>query len=148
MKPIVLLTLGLVLAGPALAHTDEYLDTVKAPHGGQLRMAGPHHYELVVQADGLDVYVTDHAGTASDIKGASATATVINGKTKTSVTLAPAGGNRLHGAGTFDPKARTKAVLSVSLPGQDAVQARFDLNRPAGDPHAAHKDEAGHDHSH
>ncbi len=39
---------GLALvAGGAKAHDDAYLDTVKAPHGGQLRMAGVHHFELV-----------------------------------------------------------------------------------------------------
>jgi hypothetical protein len=52
-----------------LAHTDEYLDTQKAPNGGQLRMAGVYHFELVVAKDSKEakdnavvVYVTDHAG--------------------------------------------------------------------------------------
>ena len=54
------------LGSPALAHDDAYLDTLKAPHGGQLRMAGPNHYELVVvknsktvRENPIVVYVTD-----------------------------------------------------------------------------------------
>jgi hypothetical protein len=57
-------------AGAVLAHDDAYLDTQKAPNGGQLRMAGPNHYELVLVKDAKEaqenpvvVYVTDHAGT-------------------------------------------------------------------------------------
>ena len=52
----------------ALAHTDDYLDTQKHANGGQMRMAGALHFELVVAKDNkaakespLIVYVTDHA---------------------------------------------------------------------------------------
>ncbi|MES2091726.1 MAG: hypothetical protein V4532_17380, partial [Pseudomonadota bacterium] len=45
------LALGLALAPMAQAHDDAYLDTLTAPHGGQLRMAGSSHYELVVVKD-------------------------------------------------------------------------------------------------
>jgi hypothetical protein len=41
-----------MLAGStALAHTDDFLDTQKAPNGGQQRMAGAYHFELVVAKD-------------------------------------------------------------------------------------------------
>ena len=33
---------SLLWAGLASAHTDDYLDTMQAPHGGQLRMAGAY----------------------------------------------------------------------------------------------------------
>jgi hypothetical protein len=60
--------LGLAMgAGAVYAHDDATLNTVKAPSGGQLRMAGIYHYELVVAKDSKDakdnpvvVYVTDH----------------------------------------------------------------------------------------
>jgi len=32
---------------PALAQTNEYLDTIDGEHGGQLRMSGAYHFELV-----------------------------------------------------------------------------------------------------
>lgn len=114
-----------LLPAIALAHTDAYLDTQRAPHGGQLRMAGPYHFELVVQADQLTLYVTDHAGAKIDTRGASGTATVLANKTKTVVRLAPTGDNTLRGAGRFAMTPDMKAVVSVTLAGQPAQQARF-----------------------
>ena len=82
-----------LLAGTAHAHSDEYLATVKAPNGGQLRMAGVYHLELVVAKDSKEakenaivVYVTDHADKKVDTKGMSATATLLAGKFKASGT--------------------------------------------------------------
>ena len=40
-----------LLSSAAFAHTDEYLDTVVGPNGGQLRMAGAYHFELVLVKD-------------------------------------------------------------------------------------------------
>jgi len=56
----VLLGAVLALAQPVGAHTDDYLDTIATPHGGQLRMAGPYHLELVAKDKELILYVTDH----------------------------------------------------------------------------------------
>ena len=73
----------------AMAHTDEYLDTQKSAKGGQLRMAGVYHFELVVSKDSQEakdnpvvVYVTDHAGTKVPTVGAKGTATILSGKAK------------------------------------------------------------------
>jgi len=56
-------------ATPVFAHDDAYLDSLKSVNGGQVRMAGAYHYELVMSKDSKDVkenpvtvYVTDHAG--------------------------------------------------------------------------------------
>jgi hypothetical protein len=55
MTKTIAVLLGLTFAaGAALAHDDAYLDTQKAPNGGQLRMAGPYHYELVLAKDGKE----------------------------------------------------------------------------------------------
>ena len=74
--------LSLAAYGPSLAHDDAYLDTLTAPHGGQIRMAGALHLELVVHKDGaegkerpIEIYVTDHAGTKQATAGASGTVT-------------------------------------------------------------------------
>ncbi|MDP3124810.1 MAG: hypothetical protein Q8M84_04170, partial [Thiobacillus sp.] len=61
LKPSVL-ALALLFSQGALAHSDEYLDTQTAPHGGQLRMVQQYHFELVVKASEVSVYVTDHSG--------------------------------------------------------------------------------------
>lgn len=139
----------LFTAAPTLAHTDEYLATVKAPHGGQLRMTGPYHLELVVAKDSaqakenaVTVYVTDHAGTAIDTKGGSGTVTLLGGGNKATVKLAPAGGNALQGSATYSSSPELKAIVSVTLPGKDEAQARFVPLAPAApkaqDEHAGH----------
>ena len=120
-----LLTLSLIFSQTVLAHTDEYLDTQTAPHGGQLRMAGMQHYELVVKPNEVTVYLTDHAGTKIPSKGATGSATVLSGKNKTAVKLIPADDNVMKGAGKFNLAPDMKLVVSITLPGQAAEQARF-----------------------
>jgi hypothetical protein len=120
-----LLALALIFSQGAFAHTDEVLDKTAAPHGGQLRMAGMHHLELVVKANEITVYLTDHAGKSQPAEGATGTATVLSGKTKTSVPLAPAADNVLKGSGKFELAPGMKVVISVTLPGQAPLQARF-----------------------
>ncbi len=120
-----LLAVSLIFSQGALAHTDEYLDTQAAPHGGQLRMAGMYHYELVVKANEVTVYLTDHAGAKLAAKGASGTATVLSGKTKASVKLLPTEDNVLKGNSKFGLAPDMKVVVSITLPGQASQQARF-----------------------
>lgn len=116
----------------ALAHSDEYLDTQKTPNGGQMRMAGVYHFELVVARDSKEakdnpvvVYVTDHAGTKVSTVGAGGTVTLLGGKTKVSVKLAPDGDNRMKGIGKYASTPDLKAVVSVTMSGKPAEQARF-----------------------
>lgn len=141
MKASSLWIMGLcaVLSAPVMAHTDEYLDTIAGEHGGQLRMAGPSHFEMVVKPDALQIYVTDHAGQATPVEGATGSAMVLSGTAKQQITLAPKGNNLLEGAGTFTPGQPVKAVVKVQLSGQEAQQVLFDSSKhkPA-DPHAGH----------
>lgn len=123
--PSLILAAALAAAAPALAHDDAYLDTVKAPHGGQLRMAGPYHFELVA-ATPLAVYVTDHAGAKVSTKGATGRAIVLAGKEKATLVLEPYGENALKAAGAYPAQAGMKVVVTVTLPGESAPQqARF-----------------------
>lgn len=122
----------LIATGAARAHTDEYLDTQAAPHGGQMRMAGVYHFELVVAKDSpkakanpVTVYVTDHAGAKVSTAGASGTVTLLAGKDRATIKLAPAGDNVLKGTGSYASAADLKAVVSVTLAGKPAEQARF-----------------------
>ncbi len=143
-----------VLFTPVLyAHSDAYLDTVPAAHGGQLRMAGPFHIELVPNQGELMLYVTDHADNKVATAGAKATATVLSGKAKAQVNLTPAGDNSLKGSGSFTLDPEMKVVVSLTMPNQEAVQARFtplkkaaaaDAGGDADDPGPGHN----HDHSH
>lgn len=144
MKRITLAVLtGLTFAaGAALAHDDAYLDTQKAPNGGQLRMAGPYHYELVLAKDAgatqespVVVYVTDHAGAKIPTAGAKGSATILAGKLKATAELKPDGDNRLKGAAKYAATPETKAVVSVTLAGKQPEQARFTPLAVASDEH-------------
>jgi hypothetical protein len=118
--------------GGALAHSDEYLDTQQAPHGGQQRMAGIYHLELVVAKDSKEakenpvvVYVTDHEGKTVSTSGAKGTVTILSGKAKATINLVPDGENRLKGSGTYASTPDMKAVVSVTMPSKPTAQARF-----------------------
>jgi hypothetical protein len=122
------LSAALMFAGTtAFAHGEK-----TGPNGGVVEDAGSYHVELVMKSDELRAFVTDAKDAKVDTKGAEATATVLAGKDKSVVKLAPAGGNALAGAGRFDPAAGAKIVLSLTLPGQGAMLARFSIAAKAG----------------
>lgn len=135
MKNILASTLlaGLLLsAGAVFAHDDATLDATAAPHGGQLRMAGIYHYELVLVKDSKSakdnpvvVYLSDHGGTKIASAGATGTATLLGASGKATTTLQPDGDNRLKGVAKYASTPNTKVVLSIALPGKTPEQARF-----------------------
>ncbi|PIQ13904.1 MAG: hypothetical protein CO125_05900 [Hydrogenophilales bacterium CG_4_9_14_3_um_filter_59_35] len=141
-----LLAASLIVPQGAFAHTDEYLDTQAAPHGGQLRMAGIYHYELVVIKDShgvkenpVVVYVTDHAGAKIATAGATGTATILAGKLKATATLKPDGDNRMKGFAKYASTPDMKGVVSITLSARQPEQARFTPLAVAPDEHMDHK---------
>lgn len=101
------------------------------PNGGQIKDAGKYHLELVVKENGLTVYVTGTKDQKIETKGASGTATVLTGKNTASVKLESSGENALAGSGKFAPATDMKVVVSITLPGQAPIQARFTpLDKP------------------
>ena len=118
---------ALAISLPVAAHTEEYFDSVESPHGGQTRMSGAYHLELVARNNEIMLYVMDHADNAISTEGGLGKATVQNGKAKgkTSVKLEPAGDNLLKGAGEFSVTPETVVVVFVELPGQEVHSARF-----------------------
>ena len=68
-----------ILAAPfsAGAHTDEYFDSINAPNGGQMRMAGPYHLELVAKNNEILVYVMDHADNKLSVSRGSGKAAIL-----------------------------------------------------------------------
>lgn len=120
------------MGSPALAHDDAYLDTLKAPHGGQLRMAGPNHNELVVvknsktvRENPIYVYVTDHAQNPLDVQGARGSAKMEAGQLKAISTLTPDGGNRMKGFAKYASAPGMTVEVTITLPGGEAQTARF-----------------------
>lgn len=130
-------------AGSALAHTDEVLATTKSANGGQVRVAGPWHLELVVgkaaPENTIVVYLTDHAATKIPSQGGSGTATILSGREKIVVPLKADGDNRLKGFAKHAADPAMKVIVSVSLDGK-TEQARFTpLQKVAADGHADHQ---------
>ncbi|MBI4291850.1 MAG: hypothetical protein HY661_10250 [Betaproteobacteria bacterium] len=119
---VLVLTAALWLPASALAHGEKI-----GPNGGVVEDAGKYHVELVMKNDGLRAFVTDAKDVKVDTKGAAATAIVLVGKEKATVKLAPAGGTELAAGGKFDAAAGAKVVVSLTLQGQPAAQARFTL---------------------
>ncbi|MBT3067276.1 hypothetical protein [Rhodoferax sp. U11-2br] len=121
------------LGSPAWAHDEATLDAMVSAHGGQLRMAGIYHFELVVapvamagQGVTVQVYVTDHLGQNINTTQASGSVSFVSGTHRTQVSLSPQGDNALAGSLAQRPKPGTQAVVSIApVPGQAPLQARF-----------------------
>ena len=126
-KTIAAVVLGMAITLPTWAHTDDYLDTLTTAHGGQLRMAGPYHLELVAKDKELVLYVTDHGDNPVKTENGTAKATIQIGKGKvgTTVKLEPAGENQMKGLGEFTLKPESVIVVFVKLAGDEAQSARF-----------------------
>ena len=122
----------LIIFQPVWAHTDEQLDTISSPHGGQVRAAGPYHLELVVKDGELVLHVTDHAGQEIHTDGGEGKANIQQDKTgsKITVKLEPSQQNIFTGSGEFQINPETVIVVFVKLLEQDAYAARFTPLKP------------------
>ncbi|SDW76716.1 hypothetical protein [Thiocapsa roseopersicina] len=129
----VLLALALALAAPALAlaHDDATLDAMETPNGGQVRMAGPYHFELVLADNEVSIYLTDHDDVPVPSEGVGGHLIVLSGE-RSRIAVAPVGDNRLAGRGTFERSPDMKAVLSLTFPDGETWQARFTPGNPGG----------------
>ena len=145
----VVLSVPLMMFQPVWAHTDESLDAMSSPHGGQVRAAGPYHLELVAKDGELILHVTDHAWKELITERGEGKATIQQGKSgsKITVKLEPSQQNMLTGNGEFQINPETVIVVFVKLPEQDAYGARFTPLKPktVGKPKKASD---GHDHGH
>lgn len=126
-KAAVLFAAMLGLAAPAWA-SDK--------HGGHEVQAGKFHVELTVKEREVTLYVRDQADKPVDAKSVKATATVLSGKDKATLELAPAG-EGLKGQAPFSVAKDAKVVVSFSVAGAKSEQARFSLGQKAD--HKGHK---------
>ena len=122
----------LIIFQPAWAHTDESLDAMSSPHGGQVRAAGPYHLELVAKDGELVLHVTDHAGQEIKTDGGEGKANIQQDKagSKIIVKLEPSPHNMLKGTGEFQINPETVIVVFIKLPEQDAYGTRFTPLKP------------------
>lgn len=145
----------LMIAGSqfALAHSEEQLKAIEAPHGGQLLMAGPFHLELIAKDNELTLYITDHGNKPIQAAGGEGKANIIiadgkDGK-KQSVKLEPVFGNMMKAKGDFKVTPETAIAVLLAIPGYETQGARFTPIPPAeaASNHDHHHDH-DHDHSH
>ena len=123
MKKIITLaalavSLGLTVTGQAFAHG------AKPQHGGVVKSVNDITFELVSKDGKAVIYVDDH-GQQKATAGASATLTVLSGKTKSQTVLAAAGTNELVSKDDVKLSAGSKAVASISFPDKPAMSVRF-----------------------
>ena len=95
-------------------------------YGGVVREVRSISYELVAKPDSLTLYVSDH-GKPIATQGATAEAVIYAGSDKTAVRLEPAGDNRMVAQGSFKVGVGTRVVLTVTLRGNPAAKASFNL---------------------
>ena len=147
--PIVAAVLAapLMMVQPVWAHTDESLDAMPSPHGGQVRAAGPYHLELITKDGELVLHVTDHAWQEIHTDGGEGKAIIQQDKAggKITVKLGPSQQNVLTGNGEFHITPETVIVVFVKLPEQDAYGAKFTPLKPKT-VRAGKKSAEGHDH--
>jgi hypothetical protein len=111
------------------AHSDKYFDGMETPHGGQIRMAGPYHLELVVGPGEVSLYVTDHRDQPIETSGGSAKVIITSAKKRYVVVLAPAGDNLLRGSGEFKLGKSNAVSVMLTMPGQEPQRATFSIKR-------------------
>lgn len=117
---------ALCCAPTGWAHSDAYFDKNPAPHGGQVRMAGPYHLELVLGKNEVALYLTDHGDNPVDATGGSGKAIITTGRKKRStVVLEHAERNVLKGTGEFTANSSTVVTVILKLPEQEPQQAQF-----------------------
>lgn len=95
-------------------------------YGGVVSEIKDINYELVAKPNNIALYVSDH-GQPVDVKGASATVTLLSSAGKEEVKLVPAGGNKLEASGNFKTGAGTKALAIVNMPDKPPTKVRFTL---------------------
>lgn len=124
-KVLVIGAISLSLVAAAYAHSDDELAKIKAPHNGQLRMAGAYHVELVMLADEMDIYVTDHAGQAKSTENMHAQALLLSSAGKTKLQLNAAGDNKFSVKTDVAHEAGLQIVLQLTDRTDTTVQAKF-----------------------
>lgn len=106
-----------LVTAPVWAHTEHG----KPQFGGVIAEAGAAQFEIVGEGTKIVVHATNH-GKPLDIAGAKGKLTLLDGAAKSEVTLAPAGPNRLEGAGSLPHGA--KLLIHVEWPGRKPLQGR------------------------
>jgi hypothetical protein len=120
-----------VFAPRAWAHDATTLDAMPSAHGGQVRMAGPYHIELLLEGKSaagvrpIRVYLQNHAFEAVTSSGMIGIVKLTDGTIERSITLKPTGINSLIGSGSYSSNQAMVAVVSVTTKDGQVLSATF-----------------------
>lgn len=120
MSMVSLAALVSLSAGTALAHGG-----AKAMHGGIVQVANDLSFELVVDADGVTIYLMDH-GKPLASKGISGKLTVLQGAQKAEAEIKEAGDNKLRATGVKLGKG-DKLVAVINAAAGKSTTVRFTI---------------------
>lgn len=112
---------AIAFSGAVFAQKDHHT----AKHGGVFVETKALDFEVVAKPDLIQVYVGEHGKTVK-LEGAKGKVTLLNGSEKTEADLAPAG-DKLEAKGSFKVAKGTKGIVSVTLAGKPAANARFEI---------------------
>jgi hypothetical protein len=114
------LTVLSVLDVPLFAHDPATLDAIPSAHGGQVRMMGPYHVELILDRTvakakkPIWIYLQNHAFQAMPSAGTTATVTFVEGGASTTSLFRPAGPESLFGIGVYSDDPALLAIVSLT----------------------------------
>ena len=112
-------------ASGSFAHDDEMLDRMPAPHGGQLRMAGRYHVELVLEPSRIRMFFTSHAGHEVAAPSGAASVKLVTGGEERTLALEVLGENVLGIDGSFPFTPGMTVELSVERGEKAPLVVRF-----------------------
>jgi hypothetical protein len=95
---------------------------LNGPHGGEVEDASPGpnlHIETVVKGSTVTVYLSDFNETAISATGVTGKIIVLANEKKDYFSLAPSGSNALTGQGTFTATPEMKALVTLTVSGQE-----------------------------
>jgi hypothetical protein len=103
------------LNSAALAH-----GAAEPQHGGIVQEINDVSFELVVEADGVSIYLVDHDAPMAS-KGISGKLTVLNGGAKSEAELKAAGANKLRATGIKAPSGAKIVAVLKNVDGKTAT---------------------------
>jgi hypothetical protein len=114
------LTVLSVLDVPLFAHDAATLDAIPSAHGGQVRMMGPYHLQLILDRavakakKPIWIYLQNHAFQGMPSAGTAATVTFVQGGASTTSPLRPAGPESLSGIAVYSAAPALLAIVSLT----------------------------------
>ena len=97
----------------------------KAPHNGQFIAVGEYHIEMLAKDNELTIYLTDHEWKPKNVDGATGKVLILSNKEKKEISITPEKDNLITAKGQFTSAADMKVVLTLNLPNEKAMNARF-----------------------